>query len=83
MKVKDCTLCYACDSIIISLKESREKYRRYLIKYSEKTEVPFEFYNYENIVYYFCELSEDILEAEVLAIFAHDKGIIEIIAHKE
>ena len=83
MRVKDCALCNANDSIMITLIDSRENYRHYLIKFSEKTKVPFDFIKYENIAHYFSELSEDILEAEVLAIFAHDKGIIEIIAHKE
>ena len=83
MKVKDCTLCYANDSIIIALKDSRKNYRYYLIKYSEKTKVPFGFIKYEKIANYFSELSEDILEAEVLSIFAQGKGVIEIIANKE
>ena len=83
MKVKDCALCYANDSIIITLKESRKNWRYYLIKYDEKTKVPFDFIKYEKIVYYFSELSEDILESEVLSIFAQDEGVIEIIANKE
>ena len=82
MKVKECSLCYANKSIIISLKGGKKDYW-YLVKYSEKSKTPFQFLNYENIVYYFDELSEDILESKVLAIYAQSEGIIEIIAHKE
>lgn len=82
MKVKDCTSCYLNDSIVISLKSGKKHYW-YLVKYSEKSETPFEFLNYESIIYNFSELSEDILESEVSTIYARGEGIIEIIAHKE